>query len=149
MKFKRDYLTSDDLTYILNNLDAVEDEFSKEILKVALTAQILIEDGDWDSYNNCNDIYDKIVSEGINFYDKVKNYYVIDEIIRKQNSVEKVVERFLDGLNQKIDEYSKLIDLSQMETLIGELKKLGSEDKEEEKESKETINRLNEIVDEK
>lgn len=136
MTFKRNYLTSDDLTYILNTLDAVEDEFSREILKVALTAQILIEDEDWDSYNNCNDMYDKIVSEGINFYDKVKNYYVIDEIIRKQNSVEKVVERFLDGLNQKIDEYSKLIDLSQMETLVGELKKLGGEEKEEEKEEK-------------
>ena len=132
MTFKRNYLTSDDLTYILNSLEAVEDEFSREILKVALTAQILIDDEDWESYETCNDMYDKVMSEGIDMYAKITNYYMIDEVLEKKNSLEKVVERFLDGLNSKIDEYAKSVDLAQMENLLGELKGLSGEDKETE-----------------
>ena len=36
MKLKRNYLTSDEINYVVNSLEAVDDEFSKVILKYAL-----------------------------------------------------------------------------------------------------------------
>lgn len=129
MTFKRNYLTSDELIYILNRIGAATDEFSKEILKVSAAAQILIEDEDWTQYELCNDVYDKVMSEDINLYSEVKNYYVIDEILKKENSLEKVVERFLSGIESKIDEYGKQIDLESLKGLVGELKNLEGEDK--------------------
>ena len=137
------FLTSDELSYIVNGVANATDEFSKEILKVALTAQIVVEDVDWSKYDTCNDIYDYMMQEFSKYDYKVEeneregvedfcisiyNYGAIDTILERENSVEKTVERFLNGLNDKIDEYSKTVDITQLEGLLGELKKLGDGD---------------------
>lgn len=129
------FLTSDELTYVINGVENGTDEFSKEILKVALVAQIVIEDVNWDEYETCNDIYDAVMEEeskenGFCLAIDIENYYEIDEILRREHSVEKTVERFLYGLNKKIDEYAKRIDVSQLEGLLNELKNLEVENEE-------------------
>lgn len=129
------FLTNDELRYVLNGVRSATDEFSKEILKVGLTAQIVIEDVNWDDYETCNDMYDAVMENDINLYE-LKNYYMIDEILKKENSVEKVVERFLNELSDKIDEYSKSVDLTQMEGLLNEFKKIAGGSEEEIKEIK-------------
>ena len=134
------FLTSDELSYIVNGVANATDEFSKEILKVALTAQIVVEDVDWSKYDTCNDIYDYMMQEfskydykeGVeDFCISIYNYGAIDTILERENSVEKTVEKFLNGLNDKIDEYSKTVDVTQLEGLLGELKKLSDGDGEE------------------
>ena len=129
------FLTNDELRYVLSGVQSATDEFSKEILKVGLTAQIVIEDVNWDEYETCNDMYDAVMENDIDLYE-IKNYYIIDEIIKKENSVEKVVERFLNELSDKIDEYSKSVDLTQMEGLLNEFKKIAGGSEEEIKEIK-------------
>lgn len=129
------FLTSDELTYVINGVENGTDEFSKEILKVALVAQIVIEDVNWDEYETCNDIYDVVMEEeskedGFCLAIDIENYYAIDEILRREHSVEKTVERFLYGLNKKIDEYAKRIDVGQLEGLLNELKNLEVENEE-------------------
>ena len=123
------FLTNDELRYVLSGVQSGTDEFSKEMLKVGLVAQIIIEDVNWDEYDTCNDVYDAVMENDIDLYE-LKNYYIIDEILKKENSVEKVVERFLNELSDKIDEYSKSVDLTQMEGLVNEFKKVvgGSEE---------------------
>lgn len=122
------FLTNDELRYILRGVSNATDEFSKEILKVALVAQIVMPDVNWDEYETCNDMYDAVMAEGISFENEIRNYYLIDKIIYNENSVEKIVANFLNDLSNKIDEYAKTVDLSQMEGLVGELKKLSGAD---------------------
>ena len=138
MKLKRNYLTSDEISYIVNSLGAVDGEFDRLILKYALIGQMLVDEVDWDKFETCNDMYDYIMEEqskedntlGDLLYE-VENAYVIDDILNKENSLEKVVERFLNGLNDKIDEYAKKVDLESLKGLIGELEELKVEDKGE------------------
>jgi hypothetical protein len=122
------FLTNDELRYVLRSVSNATDEFSKEILKVALVAQIVILDVNWDEYETCNDMYDAVMAEGISFENEIRNYYLIDKIIYNENSVEKIVANFLNDLSNKIDEYAKTVDLSQMEGLVDELKKLSGAD---------------------
>ena len=132
LKLKRQYLTSDELTHVINSVEAATDEFSKEILKVALVAQILVEGEDWDKYEVCNDIYDKMMEQDDICLDcDVKNFYVIDEIIKNNNSLEKVVGRFLNDISAKIDDYAKLVDTESLKGLLVELKELQKEDEKE------------------
>lgn len=132
MKLKRNYLTSDEISYIINSLEAIDGEYSREIVKKALIIQILIDDVDWNQYESCNDMYDAYMAQDdIDIEFDVKNYCIIDEILQKENSLEKVVERFLNGLNKKIDEYGKSVDLESLKGMLGELKKLEDGDNEE------------------
>lgn len=132
MKLTRNYLTSDEISYIINSLEAIDGEYSREIVKKALIIQILIDDVDWNQYESCNDMYDAYMAQDdIDIEFDVKNYCIIDEILQKENSLEKVVERFLNGLNEKIDEYGKSVDLESLKGMLGELKKLENGDNEE------------------
>lgn len=141
MKLERNYLTSDEINYIVTSLETVDDEFGKFILKYALIGQLLIKDVDWDKFENCNEMYDYIMEEqskedntlGDLLYE-VENAYVIDDILNKENSLEKVVERFLNGIENKIEEYGKSIDAESLKGLIGELKNLEVENEEVKKE---------------
>lgn len=129
MKLEKNYLTNDELRYIINGLEDIDNEYDREIIKVALVIQILIKDVDWDKYNTCNEMYDAYMAQDdVDIENDVKNYYKIDEILNKENSLEKIVERFLNGLSDKIDEYSKTVDVTQLEGLLGELKKLSDGD---------------------
>ena len=135
------FLTSDELTYVLNAVQMATDEFSKEILKVALVAQIVIDDDDWNAidedgnaiYETCNDIYDAVMAEeAVNEDFKLRydivNFWQIDDILDRETRADKVIANFLNELGAKIDEYAKTVDLGQLEGLLGELK--GLEDKE-------------------
>lgn len=130
MKLERNYLLSEEIRHILNSLDGIDDEFSKEILKKAFVGQMLIKDVNWEEYETCNDVYDAIIADGIDLEVEVKNFYVIDDILCKENSLEKVVEKFLNGIESKIEEYGKSIDAESLKGLIGELKELQIENDE-------------------
>ena len=66
MKVVRDYLTSQELNYIINAMLEKETALEREVVKTALIAQLVCEEiGD---FEDCNDIYDKVVADSkINF----------------------------------------------------------------------------------
>ena len=78
MKIVRDYLTSAEIGYIISAMLEKESAIEREVVKVALVAQLVCEEiGD---FNDCNDIYDKVVADPkINFSAIINNYDIIDD----------------------------------------------------------------------
>lgn len=111
MKIVRDYLTSEELGYIVNAMLEKETSVEREIVKVALVAQLLCEEiGD---FNDCNDIYDKVVADPkFNFSAIVNNYNIIDKLVAEETGVNKILKDFVDDINKKLDNATKNIDLN-------------------------------------
>ena len=77
MKLKKGYLTAEELEFIVSKMIGIEGAVNREILKVGLVAQFVIED--LEEFESCNDIYNKLVeTEDINLIYSVHNYDVID-----------------------------------------------------------------------
>ena len=120
MKIVRDYLTSDELSFVVKSILEKESAIEREVVKVGLVAQLVCEDiGD---YENCNDIYDMIMADSkLNFSEIINNYNVIDKIIAQETSVEKILKDFVNSINEKLDKSIKDIDLN---GAIAQLKEL-------------------------
>lgn len=111
MKVVRDYLTSQELNYIVNAMLEKETALEREIVKVALVAQLVCEEiGDFD---DCNDVYDKVVADSkINFSEIINNYNIIDKIYAEETGVNKILKDFVDNINIKLDNATKNMDLN-------------------------------------
>lgn len=111
MKVVRDYLTSQELNYIVNAMLEKETALEREVVKVALVAQLVCEEiGDFD---DCNDIYDKVVADSkINFSEIINNYNIIDKIYAEETGVNKILKDFVDNINIKLDNATKNMDLN-------------------------------------
>lgn len=111
MKVVRDYLTSNELEYIVNAMLEKDNAVEREIVKVGLVAQLVCEEiGD---FNDCNDIYDKVVADPkINFSAIVNNYDIIDKLVSEEIGVNKILKDFVDDINKKLDNATKNIDLN-------------------------------------
>ena len=120
MKVIRDYLTSQELGYIVNAMLEKETALEREIVKVALVAQLVCEDiGD---FEDCNDIYDKVVADSkINFDGIVTNYYIIDALIAQETDINKILKDFINDISEKITKAIENLDLN---SAIKELKSL-------------------------
>ena len=119
MKIVRDYLTSQELGFIVNAMLEKDNALDREIVKVGLVAQLLAED--IGEFNDCNDVYDKVVADDtINLSAIVNNYDVIDKIVAEELGVEKILKDFVIDINKKIDEIGN-IDL---EGAIKQLKEI-------------------------
>lgn len=111
MKVVRDYLTSQELNYIINAMLEKETALEREIVKVALVAQLVCEEiGDFD---DCNDVYDKVVADSkINFSEIINNYNIIDKLYTEETGVNKILKDFVDNINIKLDNATKNMDLN-------------------------------------
>ena len=119
MKIVRDYLTSDELGFVINAMLEKDNAFDREVVKVGLVAQILGEDiGD---FNDCNEVYDKVVADStINLSAIVNNYDVIDKIVAEELGINKIIKNFVADINKRLDEMEN-IDL---EGAIKQLKEI-------------------------
>lgn len=120
MKIVRDYLTSEELDYIVNAMLEKETAFEREILKVALVAQLVCED--IGEFIDCNDIYDKVMTnDKINLSVIVRNYNVIDKIYQEETGANKILKDFIEDISVKIDNSIKNLDLN---NAISQLKEI-------------------------
>lgn len=125
MKIVRDYLTSEELAFIINAMLEKETALDREVVKVGLVAQLLAEDVG--EFNDCNDVYDKVVADDtINFSKIVNNYDVIDKLVAEELGVNNVIKEFVTSINQKLDNAMQNVNL---DSAIKQLKELA--DKEE------------------
>ena len=119
MKIVRDYLTSAELGFIVNSMLEKDSALDREIVKVGLVAQLVAED--LGEFEDCNDVYDKVVADDtINLSAIVNNYDVIDKIVTEELSVNKILKDFVIDINKKLDEMGN-IDL---EGAINQLKEI-------------------------
>lgn len=111
MKVVRDYLTSQELNYIINAMLEKETALEREVVKTALIAQLVCEEiGD---FEDCNDIYDKVMADSkINFSEIINNYNIIDKIYAEETGVNKILKDFVNNINIKLDNATKNMDLN-------------------------------------
>ena len=111
MKIVRKYLTSEELSFIINAMLEKDNALDREVVKVGLVAQILCDDIG-DDVDNCNDIYDKVVADdSINFSAIVNNYDIIDIVVDKELGVNNILKDFVTGINEKLDNATKNLNL--------------------------------------
>ena len=122
MKLKRNYLTSDELVGIVNELIQHESAVEREIIKVGMVAQCLI-DGGMKEYKDCNAMYDTITENGIELDMEVSNYYMIDKLVNKELGVEKVIKDFVDSISDSIKDIPSTLDIQNLMTQMKEVAK--------------------------
>lgn len=111
MKIIRKYLTSEELSFIINAMLEKDNALDREVVKVGLVAQLLC-DNIGEDVNDCNDIYDKVVADdSINFSAIVNNYDIIDIIVDKELGVNNILKDFVVGINEKLDNATKNLNL--------------------------------------
>lgn len=111
MKIVRDYLTSNELEYIVDAMLEKDNAVEREIVKVGLVAQLVCEEiGD---FEDCNDIYDKVVADPkFNFSAIINNYNIIDKLVAEEMGVNKILKDFIDDISKKLDDATKNMDLN-------------------------------------
>ena len=120
MKIVRDYLTSEELSFIINAMLEKDNALDREIVKVGLVAQLLAED--IGEFNDCNDVYDKVVADDtINLSKIVNNYDVIDKIVAEELGVTNILKDFVKDINEKLDNATKNMDLNGAITQLREI----------------------------
>lgn len=123
-RMKRDYLTSEEISFIANEMLKANDAFSREMIKYGLIAQMLI--ADLEEFDTCNQIYDYLVENNFNICNVVSNIGTLEKIVSEELSVQNTVKVFLNEISEKIDEYAKNIDKSNLENLIKEFKSIAN-----------------------
>ena len=118
MKLSRNYLTSEEFAFIVNEVCKHENAVEREIVKVGLIAQLLIED--LGEFKNCNEIYDKVVAEDIDFY-TIINYASLEDIIEKETGVVKIVKDFVNDISERITKSVDNLDLNEVIKQLGEI----------------------------
>ena len=120
MKIVRDYPTSQEIGYIVNAMLEKETALEREVVKVALVAQLVCEEiGD---FNDCNDIYDMVVANNaIDLSKIVNNYDIIDKIVSEELGVNNIIKDFINNINEKLDTAIKDMDLNGAITQLKEI----------------------------
>ena len=111
MRMERDYLTSAEIGYIVKAMIEKDNAVDREIVKVALVAQLVCED--IGNFEDCNDIYDLVMANSdISISEFVRNYDIIDKIYKEETGIEKILNDFVYSINTKLDEVTKNMDLN-------------------------------------
>lgn len=124
MKIVRDYLTSTEIGYIISAMLEKESAIEREVVKVALVAQLVCEDiGD---FNDCNDIYDKVVADSkLNFSNIINNYDIIDKLYAEETGINNIIKDFANDISKKIETATKNLDLNMA---VNQLKEIAEKD---------------------
>ena len=121
---KRGYLTSDELIQIVNELVSVNEDGNflhekaseREILKVAMTAQCLCEEVS--GMKTCNDMYDWYMEQDIDFDTDVKNYYVIDKLVKEELGIDCAVRNLIKNVGSKMTGFDMNDTIEQLKGVV-------------------------------
>lgn len=126
IKLNRTYLTSDEIAYISNEMINANSEFERIMIKWGLIGQFLYDFGDGFEVVNdttTNDIYNYMVSNGVDIMKDVDNIYHIDNIVDTELGVTKTIEKVLNEIINSLNESMKNIDPKE---LMVELNKINN-----------------------
>lgn len=107
--FTKKYLTSNEISYVVNEMIQRKNAVEREIVKVGMVAQLVIKD--LGEYENCNDIYDYIMEKGIDLT-KIVNYNDIDKFVNEELGVNKIIADFVEDFTKNISKSLKGLDLN-------------------------------------
>lgn len=125
MKLTRNYLKSDEIAYITNNMIIADDEFDRQIIKYGLIGKMLIGLDELGVDDDCvlNEIYNIMVENTIDVDKEVINIGLVDRIVDKELGTAKVVENVLNDVIAQINESMANIDLKSMLVELNNLQK--------------------------
>lgn len=125
MELKRNYLTNEELIFVVDTISQESNIVAREFLKVGIVGQFLIDD--LANVENCNEAYDKIMEANIDL-NQIVNYKTIDELVNKMHSTEMLLKDFLDNIEKVISESAKKLpkDLKgfQMDKFLEQMKEV-------------------------
>lgn len=112
------YLTSNEIMEVVNELTKVENgelvhntAVERYILKVGMVAQIVLED--MDKFKDCNEIYDYVVENDIDFDMEVNNYYMIDVLVKEELGTTNVIRDFVKSMEVSMKDLPSTLNLEQ------------------------------------
>ena len=112
------YLTSNELMEVVNELTKTENgelvhktAVERYILKVGMVAQIVLDD--MDKFKDCNEIYDYVVENDIDFDMEVNNYYMIDVLVKEELSTTNVIRDFVKSMEVSMKDLPSTLNLEQ------------------------------------
>ena len=121
LELTRNYLKAEEMAVIVVEMLKQEEEFSRQMMKYSLTAQLLLNGIDASEDKNSSDIYNQVIESGIDLDEAVINLWLVDKIVRQETDTPKVIEKMLNGVVNKINE---AIDNVDPKALLVELNKL-------------------------
>ena len=126
MELKRNYLTSDEIGDVVNQISVATDVYSKEMLKYGIVAQYIFGEEVFKDLETVNDIYDKVISEGHKLEEEIVNFDMIDKIYKEEHSIERQLEKFIDTTSKKLEKSMKKLpkDLKnfKLDEFLGQIK---------------------------
>ena len=112
------FLTSNEIMEVVNELTKVENgelvhktAVERYILKVGMVAQIVLDD--MDKFKDCNEIYDYVVENDIDFEMEVNNYYMIDVLVKEELSATNVIRDFVKYMEVSMKDLPNTLNLEQ------------------------------------
>lgn len=112
------YLTSNEIMEVVNELTKVDNgelvhktAVERYILKVGMVAQIVLDD--MDKFKDCNEIYDYVVENDIDFEMEVNNYYMIDVLVKEELSTTNVIRDFVKYMEISMKDLPNTLNLEQ------------------------------------
>ena len=112
------FLTSTEIMEVVNELTKTENgelvhktAIERYILKVGMVAQIVLDD--MDKFKDCNEIYDYVVENDIDFEMEVNNYYMIDVLVKEELSATNVIRDFVKYMEVSMKDLPNTLNLEQ------------------------------------
>ena len=112
------YLTSNEIMEVVNELTKAENgelvhktAVERHILKIGMVAQIVLDD--MDKFKDCNEIYDYVVENDIDFDMEVNNYYMIDVLVKEELSTTNVIRDFVKSMEVSMKDLPSTLNLEQ------------------------------------
>lgn len=116
MKLIKNYLNSEELVDVVNVLVEIENATIREITKIGVLYQLLVEDAP--QLETCNEYYDLYVQQtDVNFEKDCTNVYLIDYLVDKELSITNAVKQSLLEMNEKIGDFKIEDFILQLEKL--------------------------------
>lgn len=109
LKLKKNYLTIEEIGNIVNQCAEKHTSYECELIKTVLVAKYCL---NYDfSYKDDVTIYNELAEKDFldNGYFAITNIEVLEDCIRKENSIEQTFRDFLESLNKSIEKGMKKI----------------------------------------
>lgn len=109
LKLNKNYLTIEEIGNIVNQCAEKHTSYECELIKTVLVAKYCL-DYDFNDKDNIT-IYNELAGKDFldNGYFAITNIEVLEDCIRKENSIEQTFREFLESLNKSIEKGMKKI----------------------------------------
>lgn len=116
--FAKNYLTTNEMLMIIDEMSKHDEAINREIVKVALVAQFTLKDLDKEEFADCNEIYDYVVKKKIDFNKNIFNYQDLNDVIKQTFGLEAFMKNFIIGASEKLSESINNVNVEELQNVI-------------------------------